>query len=138
MSDFQLRIALGGLSMGFVSLLIFIILIRFFCKFSKINQTSLNATLKTGLNQKRKFKVAIYYFHFFGIRIFVAILISISQIVNSYILWSVILGVQVLACLASVIWLYETLFMSILNFLTEVLVLLVFCYALSIHFIHGD
>lgn len=63
-----------------------------FKQFYKLTSNSKLTILIYGLNRKRRIYSMLYFIHFFGLRIIIALLIGLSDQLPSLVLWSVFLG----------------------------------------------
>lgn len=65
----------------------------------------------------------IYFIHFFGIRIIISLLIGLSDVMPSLILWSLFLGFQIAFFVLNVFKIYEKMGMRLISMMSELLLL---------------
>ena len=121
--------------MFILNLIVVFILITFFIKFQKVESNSFLSTLKSGLNQKSKTLAIIFYIHCFTIRILISLLVGFSTVFHSIVLWGILIVIQSICVMFSVMKFFDSYFMTFINSMTEILVLIVIAYGFSNQFL---
>ena len=85
-------------------------------------------TLKEGLNPHTRFSF-VFYIDYFVFRFILMILIGLTLILNTYVLFSLALIWQLIFMFIKLYRVYETKFMSFMAFLAECLILITILYA---------
>jgi len=123
-----------GISAGLFILFCFILFGIIIKAIRKISKNQLNSVVTSGLNKRRKLLPAIYYFHFFFIRVFLSLMVLLTPFVNSVILWIVILLVQILICFAHLIKFYEAWEIYLQAIVRELYILAIIIHLLATQF----
>lgn len=98
----------------------------------KISQNSRLSTFLKGLNLKRRLFPIIYFLHFLGLWLLLGFLILLTPAIKSYLLWILILSVQILCLFAHVFKLYEKCICYMLTILREIWLLFIVLYLFSL------
>lgn len=112
----------------FVLIIVFVVIVIW-----KSKTKSRLAHITKGLNQKSKWFVFLYYFHYFGIRLLIAFLIFLSKYVESFYLWLLLSLFQLLIVILHAIKLYDGFINYILVFIWEVQILFVIATLTVLH-----
>jgi hypothetical protein len=80
---------IGGLIVMILFIGFLFLLLIAFIRFKRITNESQISFFKNGLNKLRKWYMVLYYFKFFSIRFIILILLALTPILSSTLLWKV-------------------------------------------------
>jgi len=105
-------------------------------KLDRLNKTQSSKllTFVKGLSMKKRIFGSLYFVHYIGLRLTIAVLILISPFVKSFLLWAFIVFIQFVSFCIHFTRIYEKLINYLLVLIRELQLLFVSTYLFSMHF----
>lgn len=92
----------------------------FFFKFHSINEGNYLFTFKEGLRVRRKLQSCLYYGQYFGTRLIFFVLVFLTYYVKSYVLWIIIILLQIYCIVINNFMLFAAKFDCFVSMLVEI------------------
>lgn len=114
----------------------FVLIVFTILSFLKIKCLSFLDVLRNGINKLHLLKQTLYFIHFYTIRLTVILLFSLSSLAPSYILYIILLAIQLISFLLHFIKFYNEWEHYVLSIFREMQILYVVCYLMILHFVN--